>query len=188
VGVVLLALGAHIPFLQAAPKEPDGITDIQQEVAALDVWSGPPETYVVGDLKATVADAVTSSTGELVAMTPPELWRRGPKFAGRPVFLVGQVRERASRLRRFIPREEIVVAGRDQSYRVFLATNNPALFGVHEGDLVYALGYLVATGRGEGLRVGYFVTVEASGAGDVSGLDPSNHVAKRAHDATFPPS
>jgi hypothetical protein len=195
-GIVLLALGAHVPYLQAAsnesgkqaaPQKSGKITNVQQEVAALGVWSGMPETYAVGDLKATVSDAVRTATGRLAALTPPELWRRGPDFAGRPIFLVGQVRELARRRRQFIPGEEIVVVGRDPGYRVFLATNNPALAHVQTDDLVYALGYLVATGYGNGLRVGYFVSVDASGAGEVSDLSPSNPVARRAREASVLP-
>jgi hypothetical protein len=182
VTLVAAAVVAKVSFF--SPNSSTGpAKSVAGDVSGLDVWLKAPTTYKFPALSASLGSA-TVAAGDLVALTPKDVWAHGADYEDKPVYLVGRVLVDRTLKTRYAPHHEIKLRGYTDGYIAYLATDSRSLAAVRSGDIVYALGYVAATGRIVDESAGvYFVAPSMTDAGLVANIKNRNAVWIRAQTA-----
>jgi len=181
------------------PGGSPGVSEIQppanatEEAAQRSFWSQPPQVFegaegtlsYPGDGNGPyIGEVAAVELGDVVALTPRELVEDGARYAGLPVFLVGQVAGQQARRSEFIDRE-LRLVGREPGFEAYVATDDIA--ALETGDRVYALGRIAAAGEattttGTRGQAAYFLSLlnENGGTVELGLLQPGSGAIARA--------
>jgi hypothetical protein len=168
-------------------KPPAQLKTVQDEIRSLDVWQGVPDTFKIGEVENYETRAEVDSA-DVAAYTPRELWSDATYYEQDPVYIVGRVISDRARKTEFLPSHEDELRGYARDYEAYVAAEYGELDTVRSGDVVFALGYVAATGNakrldGKLVRAVYFVTPRFGDSGLASEAPSGSHVAALGRDA-----